>query len=213
MEYNFEREGSISLTEKIWKNLEQQYSDLKKCCLDYNLVLDESLDTFDKFLELFDNEYYNCGNFSSFQPPYFDITLLVEGNTVSSDNMLFLPKQMANKFRLNDIYHHYNPISNTWFDSLILCYLDNWDKILNNYGEDVCVEIEQFIQMNSNGRNIAESKKGFAKIITRIREQEELEQNGIKNMCKELRNIIKTYGNLLDEEDIDALGDIVKKYK
>lgn len=213
MKYRFEGEGSRSLVEKIWKSLEQQYDNMLDHAEKYNLVIDETLDTFDKFVELFDNEYYNCGDFHIFKCPVADYTLLVD-KVISEDSVIFLPNGLANQFNVLELERkHYNPITGTYFDSLITNYLEHYHLLMKEYGDWICLEIENFITDNSLGKEIAENKMDYDKATTKALERKQLEENMKANLVKQLKIIMKEYNSVLSDEDIETIEDIINKYE
>ncbi|WP_303006523.1 hypothetical protein [Romboutsia ilealis] len=210
--YNFEHEGSKSVVERIWKNLETQYNDMLAYADKYNLVIDETLDTFDKFVELFDSEYYNCGNFNSFECPQVDYTLLVD-KLISVDTVLFLPKSLANQFNVLEIHKHYSPMTRTYFDSLIANYLENYHLILDNYGEWLNLEIEGWITENSVGRDISSNRMNYDKATTEKLKRKQMEENIKTNLVKQLKAILHDFNSVLSDEDHNTIENIINRYQ
>lgn len=210
--YSFEYESKMTV-EGIYKNLQQQYKDMQLYCEKYNMRLGNTLDTIEKFYEFFDNEgYYNVQqNFYKREYPQVDYTLYVmDEDTLNTSNCIFLPKGLANKFDMSKISQHYDPVSGTYFHTLIKNYLEYYYLLDKTFGNWVCLDIESWILDNSKGRKLPNIE--FAK-ATKLEEKRRNDLiNMTANFVKQLKINLKENGKALDEEDLQMLRELIEKY-
>lgn len=208
--YNFEEEGSCTTVKRIYEKLDMQYEQMLKYAKEYGLTIDKSLDNIQKFYSFFDEEYYNCGSFYNFQVPYADYTLYTDTDKViSTDTVVFLPRQLANAFNVSQ-EKHYNYITDTWFEALISNYLENFHLLKKEYGEWLCIRIEEWITENSKGKNIS---KEYRKATIEKIEREEMKEEKQINFSKLLSIALKENKAGLDSEDIELIEELIDKYK
>ena len=206
--YNFEGEGSCTTVKRIYEKLDMQYEQMQQYASAYGLTIDKSLDNIQKFYSFFDSEYYNCGDFNNFKIPYADYTLYVD-DIISTDTIVFLPWELANKFNISQ-EKHYNGITNTWFDALISNYLENFHLLKKEYGEWLCIRIEEWITENSKGKNI---RKEYRKATKEKIEREEMKEEKQINFSKLLSIALKENRKAIDSEDIELIEELIDKYK
>lgn len=209
MAHNFEGEGSCTTVKRIYEKLDMQYEQMLKYAKEYGLTVDKSLDSIEKFYSFFDEEYYNCGDFYTFKIPHIDYTLYVD-KVISTKTTVFLPYSLANKFNVLEITKHYNGISNTWFDGLISNYLENFYLLKKEYGEWLCIRIEEWISENSKGKKIT---KEYRKATKEKIEREELIEEKQINFSKQLSIALKENRKAIDENDIELIEELIDKYK
>lgn len=208
--YNFEGEGSCTTVKRIYEKLDMQYEQMLKYAKEYGLTVDKSLDNKQKFYSFFDEEYYNCGDFNNFKIPYIDYTLYCTDNVISTETTVFLPWELANKFNVLEIGKHYNGITNTYFDALISNYLENFHLLKKEYGEWLCIRIEEWITENSKGKNIS---KEYRKATKEKIEREEMKEEKQINFSKLLSIALKENRRAIDSEDIELIEELIDKYK
>lgn len=206
--YNFEYEGSKTIIDRIWRQLEQQYQDMLSYAEKYNLTIDESLDSFDKFVELFDSEYYTDIDSPTFKPCVIDYTLYVS-DVISEDTVVFLPKSLANKYNKLELSQHYFYPTDSYFDALIGEYTKYYHLLDDVFGEWLLLDIENFIQSNSQGKKVL---KDYLIATRKKQEREESEKIKKANFIKQLRINLRENKKALDEEDIEILEEMIEKY-